>query len=78
MTKNEVVDAVEIMGRKLGEWVLCLHCQRPYKIGEYRYDKNFPDLQMCPYEGCDGDTVFDAWKWSGEGEPVRGMVYDLY
>lgn len=72
------IDAVEIMGRKLGEWVLCLHCQRAYKIGEYRLDKRFPNLQMCPYEGCDGDTVLDAWDWIHEGEPVRGMVYDLY
>lgn len=67
------VHALFILGRKIGDWVWCLHCQRCYKIGEYRL---IGDLQMCPYEGCGGDTVLDAIPWQGEGEPVRDRVYD--
>lgn len=38
----------------------CLHCERAYKYGEYRMVRG---LQMCPYDGCDGDTVIDAEPW---------------
>ena len=51
-----------------------------YVRGEYR---PVGDLQMCPYAGCDGDTVVDAWDWEAirEGHsdypenPVEGTVY---
>lgn len=70
------VHALFLSGREIGDWVWCLHCQRCYKIGEYRIEKKFDDLQMCPYDGCDGDTVFDSIEWRGECEPVRGKIYD--
>ncbi len=38
----------------------CLHCGRTYRRGECRVVKG---LQMCPYDGCDGDTVLDAVPW---------------
>lgn len=78
MTDDDLpeVDALFLEGRKLGDWVWCLHCQRCYKIGEYRIEKKFDDLQMCPYKGCDGDTVLDAIPWQGQGEPVREKIYD--
>lgn len=42
------------------KYLWCLHCNRAYKYGEFR---QVGDLQLCPYSGCDGDTVFDAWDW---------------
>lgn len=69
------IHALIIGERKIGDWVWCLHCHRAYKIGEYRLEKKYDDLQMCPYDGCDGDTVMDAWEWRGESEPIRGEIY---
>lgn len=51
----------KVFGVPVGTWVWCLHCERCYQVGEYREIDN---LQMCPYPDCDGDTVFDAWRWS--------------
>jgi len=61
----------------------CLHCERTYRRGECR---EIDGLQMCPYEGCDGDTVFDGWAWGTVREdhpdypaiPIPGVVYPLY
>lgn len=75
------------------EYLWCVHCERAYKRGDYRKvllsrsqvvpDKEY--LEMCPYDGCDGDTVIDAWNWkdvrSGNGYPkvpLLGIVYPLY
>ena len=96
-TSSAGLDAVEIVsGRNLGDWVWCLHCERAYRVGWYRKQrvskfalKLFPEeefLQMCPYPGCDGDTVVDAWPWKGirEGHPdypeipVLGKEYSMY
>jgi hypothetical protein len=60
----------------------CLHCGRAYRWGEYR---EINGLQMCPYEGCDGDTVMDGWPWEEVREgnpdypktPKLGHVYEL-
>ena len=60
----------------------CLHCGRAYRWGEYR---EINGLQMCPYEGCDGDTVMDGWRWDevSQGKPdypkrpKLGHVYGL-
>ncbi|TAJ55451.1 MAG: hypothetical protein EPN60_19125 [Nevskiaceae bacterium] len=41
-------------------WNWCLHCERAYPQGSYRQVRN---LQMCPYQGCDGDVVTDLWAW---------------
>ncbi|MGQ0503572.1 MAG: hypothetical protein ACT4P0_13350 [Panacagrimonas sp.] len=64
-------------------WHWCLHCERAYPLGSYRQIR---DLQMCPYEGCDGDTVMDLWTWQRVREanpgypevPELGVVYGLY
>lgn len=79
MSKKDLqeIDALLIFDHwKLGDWAWCLHCQRCYKIGEYRIQKLYGELQMCPYKDCDGDTVMDAIPWRGDGEPVRGKIYD--
>ena len=60
----------------------CFHCGRAYRWGEYR---EIGGLQMCPYMGCNGDTVMDGWRWDEvrEGKPrypkkpKLGHVYEL-
>lgn len=83
------VDAVDLNGHVLGDWVWCLHCERCYQVGEYRLEGG---LQLCPYPGCDGDTVLDARAWNGEyvmgfrqredsflpDIPVRDKKYAIY
>lgn len=67
---------------KRGSWVWCLHCERCYKVGEFR---QVGELQYCPFADCDG-TVIDAWEWStirdanpGYPEvPELGKVYGQY
>jgi hypothetical protein len=88
-------DQEKMFYRKKEEWVWCLHCERVYQVGEYRAEKpdrmminmGFKeDLQMCPYAGCDGDTVTDSWPWETIREkhpeypeiPEREKVYPLY
>ena len=63
-------------------YLWCLHCERAYPYGEYR---QVDDLQMCPYEGCGGDTVIDAWPWPKLRDahgypdvPEKGERYPLY
>jgi hypothetical protein len=62
----------EELGRPVGMWVWCLHCERCYQVGEFRVEK--PDRQiintdfivkteMCPFPDCDGDTLTDSWTW---------------
>lgn len=41
-------------------YLWCMHCERTYDRGKYR---TIDGLQMCPYLGCDGDAVIDAWDW---------------
>lgn len=61
----------------------CLHCERAYKRGEHR---RIHGLRMCPYEGCDGDTVFDGWDWDDfrsqlpqyPAIPELGVNYPMY
>ena len=68
---------------KRPEFLWCLHCERAYRNGEFRLAGG---LQMCPYEGCDGDTVVDGWGWDQIREkhpeypeiPEKGKVYPLY
>lgn len=65
------------------DYLWCLHCWRTYKRGEYRVEGS---LQMCPYEGCGGDTVIDAWDWADirdahpeyPEKPEQGESYDPY
>ena len=79
---NKRIHAVETWGWELGEWVLCMHCEQAYQVGELRQEAA---LQMCPYPECDGDTVIDAWPWSDIREkhpeypevPERDKVYPI-
>jgi hypothetical protein len=72
----------EGVGEERCEYLWCLHCSRAYRWGEYR---EIAGLQMCPYEGCDGDTLMDAWTWVAVREgnpdyperPKMGHVYEL-
>ena len=41
-------------------------------------DKITGDSQICPYEGCSGDTILDAKKWAGKEPPERGVRYSPY
>ena len=66
-----------------GTWQWCLHCERTYRAGEHR---EVGGIEMCPYEGCSGDTVVDPWPWKRilaihpgyPKEPERGEIYALY
>jgi len=73
-----------------GDYKWCLHCQRAYSVGNFKYDEyEIPEDDMvkllCPYEDCDGDYWIDGWPWSevsrenNYGEvPELGVVYPLY
>jgi len=80
----------EIMFGKLPKnaYLYCIHCERAYPKKKFRVkkDKLFGDLQMCPYEECDGDAVMDAWEWDQIAMhhadypevPEEGKVYPMY
>lgn len=62
----------------------CIHCERAYERGYFRMVRS---LQMCPYEGCDGDAVIDAWLWTDIADdqnpgypatPELGKVYPMH
>lgn len=66
------------------DYLWCLHCERAYNKKDHR---NVDGLELCAYEGCNGDTVLDArdWKKVREGReeeypeiPVAGKIYPLY
>lgn len=71
MAKAEITKI--FYGWKAGDWALCLHCGRVYKIGEFR---SIHGLQYCPYPDCDGDAVFDVSHWPRKEDPERNKVYD--
>ena len=48
-------------GGDISNFLWCLHCERAYERGKFRLRNG---CQMCPYPGCDGDTVFDARDWA--------------
>jgi hypothetical protein len=64
------------------DYLWCLHCYRAYRWGEYRL---IDGLQMCPYDGCNGDTFIDGWTWESVRRgnpkypkvPKLGHVYEL-
>lgn len=70
-------------GEHDGPYLWCLHCERAYERGKWR---NNGDLQMCPYVGCNGDAVIDAWDWEAVRQhhpdypeiPEFGKSYPLY
>ncbi len=64
-------------------YLYCIHCERAYERGHFRQVRS---LQMCPYEGCDGDAVIDAWLWADIADernpgypavPELGKVYPM-
>ena len=69
--------------RQKSEFFWCLHCERTYKKDEWR---TMNGLQMCPYPGCGGDAVLDAWPWEHlrsyhphyPSIPIPGVVYPAY
>lgn len=79
----ETMERYDFVAGPRKAWHWCLHCERAYPLGSYRQIR---DLQMCPYEDCDGDTVMDLWAWQRIREenpqypevPELGKVYGLY
>lgn len=66
---------------KKTEYSICIHCLRAYPYGYVRLvnSEQLPDVvyQMCPYEGCSGDSVIDAWNWENDNVPVFNKEYEL-
>ena len=71
----------------VGTWVICLECNRVYRLGEFQ-SKIYEDerltitVRYCPYEDCSGDALFDVELWNifCEGKPFpvvpsRGVFY---
>ena len=88
---NGPMERDTILSGKPPAWLWCLHCGRCYPHGHYRVATsgrgvNARDLEMCPYKGCDGDTVMDAWPWSKLADahpsypkvPILGVVYSNF
>jgi hypothetical protein len=85
MSKSE---REEMFGKTESGFLWCLHCERAYKDDEYRTEVNSEGekMEMCHYEGCNGDAVIDAWDWAEVKEghpeypdiPKKGVVYSLY
>jgi len=79
----ETMERFEIIASRKRAWYWCLHCERAYPQGSYRQRGS---LQMCPYSGCGGDTVMDAWSWARVAKenpgypatPELGKAYPLY
>ena len=71
-----------------GAFLYCIHCERAYPKNKYRVLSDIESglMQMCPYEGCNGDAVIDAWEWdkicsenhSYPKIPEEGKVYPMY
>lgn len=68
---------------KRSDYLWCLHCERTYPRGKWREQG---ELQMCPYQDCDGDAVIDAWDWEKIRDdkpeypvvPEPGKSYPIY
>jgi hypothetical protein len=77
------LDREKAFGKDRGKYFWCLHCERAYERTRFR---QVGKLQMCPYPGCSGDTVTDAWEWESIREanpaypkvPKRGVHYPMY
>ncbi len=83
------LDREKLVGLMKSNYLWCLHCERAYHKDKIRtiVEKGSSDyLQMCAYDGCDGDTVLDGWDWSEfqrdhpmyPSIPVEGEYYHLY
>ncbi len=72
MTKLDRWEVFGKRGETLDTLVWCLHCGRWYRLGDFR---QVGDMQMCAYEGCDGDTVMDAKTTAMDGsEPPDDLL----
>jgi len=77
------LDRERIFGKSKSKHFWCRHCERTYKQDEFR---QVGELQMCPYQDCNGDTVIDAWPWEDVRKgnpdyprvPERGKVYPFH
>jgi hypothetical protein len=80
--QKKPMDRARIIPDEKPAFLWCLHCNRAYRWGEYRVVNG---LQMCPYDGCSGDTVMDGWTWDSVRKgnpdypktPKLGHVYGL-
>jgi len=76
-------DQSKAWGRKEGDWIWCLHCERCYQVGEFKANADL--LELCPYLDCSGDTVMDSWPWARIRDihpeypeiPEKDVVYPL-
>ena len=60
-------ERAQIIDEEAEDYYWCLDCERAYPAGWVRlqWDNIAGDsLQLCPYDGCGGDTVMDARRWS--------------
>ncbi len=80
--KKEKLDREKVFTeRPKPKFLWCMHCERAYKYGEFRKVEN---LQLCPYDGCEGDTVVDAYDWNNCRKdedpeiPKYGEFYPAY
>lgn len=88
MIENNMTHRQLVFDEKIDSpYLWCLHCERTYNRGEYRIIKiHGEEYQMCPYEGCDGDTIGDGWSWTQiqinnpfyPSIPIRNIYYPMY
>jgi hypothetical protein len=77
------LDREKSFGKDRSKYFWCLHCERAYERTQFRL---VGKLQMCPYAGCSGDTVMDAWEWDEIRRfhaaypkvPRHGVHYPMY
>lgn len=66
-----------------GQWLLCWHCARAYRIHDIRVDNGF---LLCGYEDCDTSMEYESWEWDEAREinpgfpevPKHNVVYDIW
>lgn len=86
-----ILDREEVFGPMESEYLWCMHCERAYHVSKIRIIETKmrgikSTMQMCAYEGCDGDTIFDGRDWAEyQAEhpmypetPIYGAYYPLY
>lgn len=75
------LDRFQVFEEEPDAYYWCGHCERAYPVGTVRLLR---ELQMCPYDDCNGDTVMDARPWrdvrfgSMPEVPDWGVEYPLY
>jgi hypothetical protein len=65
-------------------YLYCVCCERAYERG---YSRRVDGRQLCPFDGCDGDAMEDAWSWVAIARahpacypriPKIGEVYPMF